>query len=164
VNDRIRADQVRVVDPKGNHGIYPIEDALQMADDQDLDLVEISPHADPPVVKIMDYGKFKYEQQKKEKEARKKQHTVELKEIRFRPHTDTHDFNFKTKHAKGFLEAGHKVKAYVQFRGRDIIYKDHGMEVLARFITELEDLAKIDQAPKMEGRRMTTILSPHKKK
>lgn len=135
-----------------------------MADDQDLDLVEISPHADPPVVKIMDYGKYRYEQQKKEKEARKKQHTVELKEIRFRPHTDTHDFNFKTKHAKGFLEAGHKVKAYVQFRGRDIIYKDHGMEVLARFITELEELAKIDQAPKMEGRRMTTILSPNKKK
>ena len=104
------------------------------------------------------------QQQKKEKEARKKQHTVELKEIRFRPHTDTHDFNFKTKHAKGFLEAGHKVKAYVQFRGRDIIYKDHGMEVLARFIQELGDLAKIDQAPKMEGRRMTTILSPIKKK
>jgi len=164
VNDRIRATEVRVVDPKGNHGIYPTEVALQMADEQDLDLVEISPHADPPVVKIMDYGKYKYEQQKKEKEARKKQHTVELKEIRFRPHTDTHDFNFKTKHAKGFLESGHKVKAYVQFRGRDIIYKDHGMEVLARFITELEDLAKIDQAPKMEGRRMTTILSPHKKK
>ena len=153
-----------MVDPKGNHGIYPVEEAMQMADDQDLDLVEISPHADPPVCKIMDYGKFKYEQQKKEKEARKKQHTIELKEIRFRPHTDTHDFNFKTKHAKGFLEAGHKVKAYVQFRGRDIIYKDHGMEILARFITELEDLAKIDQAPKMEGRRMTTILSPHKKK
>jgi translation initiation factor IF-3 len=164
VNDRIRATEVRVVDPKGNHGIYPTEVAMQMADDQDLDLVEISPHADPPVCKIMDYGKFKYEQQKKEKEARKKQHTVELKEIRIRPHTDTHDFNFKTKHAKGFLEAGHKVKAYVQFRGRDIIYKDHGMEVLARFIQELGDLAKIDQAPKMEGRRMTTILSPIKKK
>ncbi|MGB1049367.1 MAG: translation initiation factor IF-3 [Rhodothermales bacterium] len=164
VNDRIRATEVRVVDPKGNHGIYPTEVAMQMADDQDLDLVEVSPNADPPVCKIMDYGKFKYEQQKKEKEARKKQHTVELKEIRFRPHTDTHDFNFKTKHAKGFLEAGHKVKAYVQFRGRDIIYKDHGMEVLARFIQELGDLAKIDQAPKMEGRRMTTILSPIKKK
>ncbi len=164
MNDRIRATEVRVVDPKGNHGIYPTEVAMQMADDQDLDLVEISPHADPPVCKIMDYGKFKYEQQKKEKEARKKQHTIELKEIRFRPHTDTHDFKFKTKHAKGFLEAGHKVKAYVQFRGRDIIYKDHGMEVLARFIQELGDLAKIDQAPKMEGRRMTTILSPIKKK
>lgn len=164
MNDRIRASEVRVVDPKGNHGIYPVEEALRMAEDQELDLVEISPGADPPVVKIMDYGKFRYEQQKKEKEAKKKQHTIELKEIRFRPHTDTHDFNFKTKHAKGFLESGHKVKAYVQFRGRDIIYKDHGMEVLARFIQELEDLAKIDQAPKMEGRRMTTILSPHKKK
>lgn len=135
-----------------------------MAEEQELDLVEISPDAEPPVCKIMDFGKFRYEQQKKEKEARKKQHTIELKEIRFRPHTDTHDFNFKTKHAKGFLEAGHKVKAYVQFRGRDIIYKDHGMEVLARFIQELVDLAKIDQEPKMEGRRMTTILSPAKKK
>jgi len=135
-----------------------------MAEEQELDLVEISPNAEPPVCKIMDFGKFRYEQQKKEKEARKKQHTIELKEIRFRPHTDTHDFNFKTKHAKGFLEAGHKVKAYVQFRGRDIIYKDHGMEVLARFIQELVDLAKIDQEPKMEGRRMTTILSPAKKK
>ncbi len=135
-----------------------------MADDQDLDLVEISPNAEPPVCKIMDYGKFRYEQQKKEKEARKKQHTIEMKEIRFRPHTDTHDFNFKTKHAKNFLEHGHKVRAYVQFRGRDIIYKDHGMEILARFILELADLAKIDQEPKMEGRRMTTILSPAKKK
>jgi len=155
---------VRVVDPKGNHGIYPTEVAIKMAEEQELDLVEISPDAEPPVCKIMDFGKFRYEQQKKEKEARKKQHTIELKEIRFRPHTDTHDFNFKTKHAKGFLEAGHKVKAYVQFRGRDIIYKDHGMEVLARFIQELVDLAKIDQEPKMEGRRMTTILSPAKKK
>jgi translation initiation factor IF-3 len=164
VNDRIRAHEVRVVDPKGNHGIYPVEEALRMAEEQELDLVEISPNAEPPVVKIMDYGKYRYELQKKEKEAKKKQHTIELKEIRFRPHTDTHDFNFKTKHAKGFLEQGHKVKAYVQFRGRDIIYKDHGMEVLARFIQELEDLAKIDQAPKMEGRRMTTILSPSKKK
>ncbi len=155
---------MRVVDPKGNHGIYPTEVAIKMAEEQELDLVEISPDAEPPVCKIMDFGKFRYEQQKKEKEARKKQHTIELKEIRFRPHTDTHDFNFKTKHAKGFLEAGHKVKAYVQFRGRDIIYKDHGMEVLARFIQELVDLAKIDQEPKMEGRRMTTILSPAKKK
>ncbi|HAY36425.1 MAG: translation initiation factor IF-3 [Bacteroidetes Order II. Incertae sedis bacterium] len=164
VNDRIRASEVRVVDPKGNHGIYPTEVAIKMADEQDLDLVEISPNAEPPVCKIMDYGKFRYEQQKKDKEARKKQHTVEMKEVRFRPHTDTHDFDFKTKHAKGFLEHGHKVKAYVQFRGRDIIYKDHGLEVLIRFISELEELCKIDQAPKMEGRRMTTILSPIKKK
>jgi len=153
-----------VVDPQGAHGIYSTEEALKMADDQDLDLVEISPNAEPPVCKIMDYGKFRYEQQKRDKEARKKQHTIEMKEIRFRPHTDTHDFNFKTKHAKSFLEHGHKVRAYVQFRGRDIIYKDHGMEILARFIQELAELAKIDQEPKMEGRRMTTILSPVKKK
>ncbi len=134
-----------------------------MAEDQQLDLVEISPNADPPVCKIMDFGKFRYEQQKKEKEAKKKQHTVELKEVRFRPHTDTHDFDFKVKHAKKFLTDGDKVRAYVQFRGRDIIYKDHGMELLARFIQELADYAKIDQEPKMEGRRMTTILSPNKK-
>ncbi|PIQ61262.1 MAG: translation initiation factor IF-3 [Bacteroidetes bacterium CG12_big_fil_rev_8_21_14_0_65_60_17] len=164
VNDRIRAREVRVVDPKGNHGIFPIDDALRMAEDQQLDLVEISPNAEPPVCKIMDYGKYRYEQQKKEKEAKKKQHTVELKEVRFRPHTDTHDFDFKVKHAKKFLTDGDKVRAYVQFRGRDIIYKDHGMELLARFIQELADYAKIDQEPKMEGRRMTTILSPARNK
>jgi len=164
VNDRIRASEVRVVDPKGNHGLYPTAVAIQMAEEQELDLVEISPNAEPPVCKIMDYGKFRYEQQKKEKEARKKQHTVEMKEIRFRPHTDTHDFDFKTKHAKAFLVQGHKVKAFVQFRGRDIIYKEHGTELLVRFISELEDVCKIDQVPKMEGRRMTTILSPDKKK
>lgn len=152
-----------MVDPKGNHGIFAVEEALRMAEEQQLDLVEISPNAEPPVCKIMDYGKYRYEMQKKEKEAKKKQHTVELKEIRFRPHTDTHDFDFKTKHAKKFLDDGNKVRAYVQFRGRDIIYKDHGMELLARFIQELADYAKIDQEPKMEGRRMTTILSPAKK-
>ena len=135
-----------------------------MAEKAQLDLVEISPGAEPPVCKIMDYGKYRYEQQKKEKEARKNTHQVELKEIRFRPHTDTHDFDFKTKHAERFLKEGNKVRAYVQFRGRDIIYKDHGMELLARFIEQLSDLAKIDQEPKMEGRRMTTILSPLKKK
>jgi translation initiation factor IF-3 len=155
---------VRVVDPKGNHGIYPTEEAIQMARDQSLDLVEISPAADPPVCKIMDFGKYKYEMQKKEKEMRKRSHNVELKEIRFRPHTDTHDFEFKTKHARKFLEEGHKVRAYVQFRGRDIVYKDHGMEILARFIQEVADLAKMDQEPRMEGRRMATILSPSKKK
>jgi len=160
----IRASQVRVVDPQGNHGTYPIEKAIEMAESQHLDLVEISPNADPPVCKIIDFGKFRYEQQKKQKEQRKKSQSVELKEIRFRPHTDTHDFNFKTKHARNFLESGNKVRAYVQFRGRDIIYKDHGMDVLRRFIEALSDLAKIDQAPRMEGRRMTTILAPMKKK
>ncbi len=162
INDEITAEKVRVVDPEGNHGIYPVEKALELAASRDLDLVEISPSASPPVCKIIDYGKFRYEQQKKEKEQRKKSHTIALKEIRFRPHTDTHDFNFKTKHAREFLEHGDKVRAYVQFRGRDIIYKDHGMELLARFIDELSDIAKIDQAPQMEGRRMTTILAPIK--
>ncbi len=135
-----------------------------MASQQDLDLVEIAPDADPPVCKIMDFGKYLYEQKKKEKEARKRQHHTQLKEVRFRPRTDTHDFNFKTKHAREFLEEGNKVRAYVQFRGRDIIYKDQGMAVLKRFIETLEDVAKIDQAPRMEGRRMTTILAPTKTK
>ncbi len=164
VNHQINADEVRVVDPEGKHGVYPIEAALQLAEERGLDLVEISPGADPPVCKIIDYGKYRYELQKKEKEARKKAHTISLKEIRFRPHTDTHDFNFKTKHAREFLDGGDKVRAYVQFRGRDIIYKDHGMDILARFIEELSDIAKIDQAPRMEGRRMTTILAPLKSK
>jgi translation initiation factor IF-3 len=163
VNEEIRADTVRLVDPQGGHGIVPVEEALQRARDRQLDLVEVAPDADPPVVKIIDYGKFRYEQQKKEKEARKKAQTVVLKEIRFRPHTDDHDFDFKTKHARGFLKEGNKVKAWVQFRGRDIIYQDQGMDLLRRFIEELEDVAKIDQSPKMEGRRMTTILSPNKK-
>ncbi len=164
INEEIRAEQVRVVDPKGNHGIYSVQQALDMARQQDLDLVEIAPDADPPVCKIMDFGKYRYEQQKKEKEQRKRQHQAQLKEIRFRPRTDTHDFEFKTKHAREFLEEGNKVRAYVQFRGRDIIYKDQGMEMLRRFIEELQDVAKIDQAPRMEGRRMTTILAPQKSK
>jgi len=126
--------------------------------------VEISPKAVPPIAKIIDYGKYRYEQQKKEKEAKKKQHTVTLKEIRFRPHTDTHDFDFKTKHAREFLEQGNKVKAWVQFRGRDIIYKEAGSDILNRFIKELEEISKVDQSPKMEGRRMTIMLSPAKKK
>ncbi len=135
-----------------------------MAREQELDLVEISPAAEPPVCKIIDFGKYKYELQKREKEARKNSHQVEMKEIRFRPHTDTHDFDFKVKHAKAFLTEGHKVRAYVQFRGRDIVYKDHGMDVLARFMAELGELAKMDQEPRMEGRRMALILSPSKKK
>lgn len=164
INGEIRADKVRVVDPEGDHGIVSIQEALSRASSRGLDLVEIAPGANPPVCKIIDYGKFRYEQQKKEKEARKKTHTITMKEVRFRPHTDTHDFMFKTKHARQFLEDGDKVRAYVQFRGRDITYKDHGMELLARFIKELGDIAKVDQAPTMEGRRMACILAPSKKK
>jgi translation initiation factor IF-3 len=156
---------VRVVDPEGNHGVYQIERALEMAQNQGLDLVEISPDADPPVVKIMDFGKYRYEQQKKEKEARKKQaRQGELKTVRFRPNTDDHDYNFKLKHAKEFLAEGNKVKVYVQFRGRDIIYKDRGQAMLDKFAADLSEMSKLDQPPQMEGRRMTILLTPEKKK
>ncbi len=142
-----------------------IADALQAAETRQLDLVEISPSADPPVVKIMDFGKFRYELQKKVKEQRKKQAKQgELKEIRFRPSTDTHDYDFKLKHAREFLSEGNKVKAWVQFRGRDIIYKDRGQLMLERFVEDLSDLSKVDQMPKMEGRRMTVMLTPEKRK
>jgi len=144
--------------------VLAIDDALDRARDHELDLVEIAPDADPPVCKIIDYGKYRYEQQKKEKRRRKKSKSMEMKELRFRPRTDDHDFNFKKNHARRFLENGNKVKAYVQFRGRDIMYKDQGMDLLRRLIEEVQDLARIEQAPQMEGRRMITIIAPHKKK
>ncbi len=144
--------------------MLPIEEALDRAREYDLDLVEIAPGADPPVCKIIDYGKYRYKQQKKEKRQRKKSKSMEMKELRFRPRTDDHDFNFKKDHARRFLENGNKVKAYVQFRGRDIMYKDQGMDLLRRLIEEVQDLARIEQAPQMEGRRMITIIAPHKKK
>ena len=140
-----------------------IEEALDRAREFDLDLVEIAPDANPPVCKIIDYGKYRYKQQKKEKRQRKKSKQMQMKELRFRPRTDDHDFDFKSNHARRFLENGNKVKAYVQFRGRDIMYKDQGMDLLRRLIEEVQDLAKIDQPPKMEGRRMITILAPDKK-
>ena len=149
---------MRVVDPEGEHGIYETSAAVELAQKRGLDLVEVAPDADPPVAKIMDFGKFRYEQQKKEKEQRKKAHKVELKEIRFRPNTDDHDFGFKTKHAREFLEEGNQVKAWVQFRGRDIIYKDQGRSMLQKFIDDLADISKVDQEPQMEGRRMTIML------
>ena len=155
---------MRVVEPDGEHGVHSLDEAYDLAAEYDLDLVEIAPDADPPVCKVLDYGKYRYEQQKKEKERRKKSQSMQLKELRFRPRTADHDFNFKLDHARDFLEDGDKVKAYVQFRGRDIIYKDQGMDLLRRLIEDLQDIAKIDQPPEMEGRRMTTILSPHKNK
>ena len=166
INDQIQADTVRVIaDGEGQIGVLPLYQAIEIAQNRGLDLVEISPNADPPVAKIMDFGKFRYEQQKKVKEQRKKQAKQgELKEIRFRPRTDDHDYDFKTKHAREFLEEGNKVKAWVQFRGRDIIYKDQGLDILQRFTDDLADISKIDQAPTMEGRRMTMMLAPEKKK
>ena len=166
INENIRANTVRVVvDGEGQLGVMPTAKALDIARERGMDLVEISGSSDPPVTKIMDYGKYRYEQQKKAKEQRKKQAGQgELKEVRFRPRTDDHDYDFKLKHAREFLEKGNKVKAWVQFRGRDIIYKDQGLDMLERFTEDLADIAKVDQAPIMEGRRMTTMLTPSKNK
>jgi len=149
-----------VVGENVNVGIYSIDEALQMARDMSLDLVEISPKADPPVCKIIDYSKFKYEQKKKQKDIKARAQKTVVKEIRFGPNTDDHDFNFKTKHALNFLKDGAKVKAYVHFVGRTIVFKERGEILLLRFIQELEDYGKIEQMPKLEGKRMTVILSP----
>lgn len=141
-------------------GIYDIKDALKIAEEQNLDLVEISPKADPPVCKVIDYSKFKYEQKKKQKEIKSKAQKTVVKEIRFGPNTDEHDFNFKLNHAKSFLKEGAKVKAYVHFVGRTIVFKERGEILLLKFAQALEDLAKVDQLPKLEGKRMTVFLSP----
>jgi len=154
---------VRVVGENIEVGIYPINEALKMADDQGLDLVEISPNAAPPVCKIIDYKKFLYEQKKKKKEIKAKSAKVVVKDIRLGPNIDDHDFNFKLKHAKKFLEDGAKVKVDVFFRGRSIIYKDKGEIVLLRFATELEEVGKVERLPKLEGKRMIMIITPKTK-
>lgn len=162
INDKIRSREVRLVGENVEPGIYSIAEALKLADDLELDLVEISPTAEPPVCKIMDYQKFLYQQKKKQKEAKAKSVKVVVKEIRFGPQTDDHDFNFKLKHAKNFLEEGSKVKAYVFFKGRSILFKEQGEVLLLRFATELEDYAKVDQLPALEGKKMIMMLSPKK--
>ena len=162
VVERIRVPEVRVVGDDVETGVYPTKQALQMAEDMGLDLVEISPTAKPPVCRITDYQKFLYQQKKKLKEQRARNVKVVVKEIRFGPQTDDHDYNFKMKHAKGFLEDGSKVKAYVFFRGRSIIFKDQGEMLLLRFASDLADYAKVEQLPKLEGKRMTLMLSPKK--
>ena len=138
--------------------VYPIHQAIRMAQDQGLDLVEISPNADPPVCKIVDYSKFKYEQKKKQKEIKAKALKVVLKEIRFGPNTDDHDFNFKLKHAENFLKEGAKVKATVFFAGRSIVYKERGEILLLKFAQGLEEFGKVEQMPKLEGKRMSMIV------
>lgn len=147
-----------------DQGIYSIERALSRADDLGLDLVEISPNADPPVCKIVDYQKFLYQLKKKEKEVKANTVKVVVKEIRFGPQTDEHDYNFKLKHARSFIEDGNKVKASVFFRGRSIMFKEQGEELLKRFVDDLEDIAKPDNTPKLEGKRMILNISPKQKK
>jgi translation initiation factor IF-3 len=144
--------------------VYPLDKALELAKEQGLDLVEISPKAVPPVCKIIDYSKFKYEQKKKQKEISAKAHKTVLKEIRFGPNTDDHDFNFKLKHAMNFLEEGNKVKAYVHFVGRTIVFKERGEILLLKFAQALEEYAKVEQLPKLEGKRMFLMLSPKAQK
>ncbi|MEE4197143.1 MAG: translation initiation factor IF-3 [Bacteroidales bacterium] len=161
INNRIRAKVVRVVgDNIENQGIYSIEDAIKLADEMELDLVEISPKADPPVCKIIDYQKFLYQQKKKQKELKAKTQKVVVKEIRFGPNTDEHDYQFKLNHAKKFLEDGAKVKAFVFFKGRSILFKEKGEILLLRLAQDLEELAKVEQMPKLEGKRMIMFLSP----
>ncbi|WP_051633379.1 translation initiation factor IF-3 [Thermonema rossianum] len=164
INEKIRAKEVRLVGDNVEQGIYPIEEALKIAEQQGLDLVEIAPNADPPVCRVIDYSKFKYEQKKREKEIKAKAQKVVVKEIRFGPNTDEHDFNFKLKHARSFLEEGAKVKAYVHFAGRSIVFKDRGEVLLLKMATELEDVAKVEQMPKLEGKRMIMMLAPLPKK
>ena len=163
INERIRVREVRLVGDNVEQGVYPTSQALKMAEDQGLDLVEISPNAAPPVCRITDYQKFLYQQKKRQKEQKAKSVKVIVKEIRFGPQTDDHDYNFKLKHAKGFLEEGAKVKAYVFFKGRSILFKEQGEVLLLRFANDLEDYAKVDQMPVLEGKRMTIQLSPKKK-
>ena len=163
INEKITAPQVRLAGEEGSE-VLPLKEALRRAEEQELDLVEISPKAEPPVVRIVDYQKFLYQQKKKAKEIKAKVVKVVIKEIRFGPNTDEHDYNFKLKHAENFLKEGSKVKAYVFFRGREIVFKDKGEILLLRFATDLEELAKVESMPKLEGKRMIMILAPKAKK
>jgi translation initiation factor IF-3 len=160
INERIRVPQVRLVGDNVTPGVYPIQEALRIAQEQELDLVEISPNADPPVVKIIDYKKFLYEKKKKEKEMKANAKQSEVKEIRFTPGTDDHDFDFKAKHAEKFLRDGNKVKCYVQFRGRAIMFQDRGQILLLKFAERLAEVGALESMPKMEGKRMIAVFAP----
>jgi translation initiation factor IF-3 len=163
INGKITAREIRLVVEGEEPQVMSLSAALQLAEEQELDLVEISPNAVPPVCKIMDYRKFLYNQKRKQKELKAKQSKVILKEIRFGPNTDDHDFQFKLTHARKFLEEGSKVKAYVFFRGRTIVFKDRGEILLLKFVQELADIGTLEQMPKLEGKRMIVMINPKKK-
>ena len=161
VNGSIRAPKVRCIDPDGNQlGVLDTRDALVKAEDFGLDLVEVQPNADPPVCKILDYGKYKYEAQKRANEARKKQKIIEVKEIKFRPNIDEHDYQVKMRNVNKFLSSGDKVKVTLRFRGREMAHQELGANVLARVRDETEEIAKVEAMPKMEGRQMVMVLAP----
>lgn len=160
INQRIRVPEIRVIFEEEQLGVMPTHEALRLAEEKGLDLVEISPRAFPPVCRIMDYGKYKYEEAKKKQQAKKKASTVETKEIKFRPKTEEHDMDFKVKHVRRFLEAGNKVRLAVVFRGREITHPQTGMAVLNRVVERCNDLATVEATPNMEGRRMIMVISP----
>lgn len=164
INREITAPRVRVVGENVEPGVYTLDEALRMAAAQEVDLVEISAQADPPVVRVVDYSKFLYEVKKKQKELKSKNVKTVVKEVRFGPNTDDHDFDFKVKHARKFLEEGSKVKAFVHFKGRTIIHKDRGEVLLLKFIQALEDVGKVESMPKLEGKRMFIFINPKGKK
>jgi len=159
INTQIRAPQVRLIGPDGDLlGILPREEALRKSREYDLDLVEVAPNADPPVCKVMDYGKFRYQQQKRAHEAKKKQTVIQVKEVKVRPKIDEHDYQFKLQHVKRFLNGGDKAKVSVVFRGREIVHRDLGRKLLDRFIEDTKEFGEVESLPKMEGRNMTMIL------
>jgi len=164
LNEEITAPEVRVVGEDLEPGIYPIAQALRMAQEKEVDLVEISPNAVPPVCRVIDYQKFLYEKKKREKEQKAKSKQSEVKEIRFTPNTDEHDFDFKSKHAEKFLQEGNKVKCYVQFKGRAIMFQERGELLLLKFAERLAEVGGLESMPKMEGKRMIAIFTPKKKK
>ncbi|MGW8267698.1 MAG: translation initiation factor IF-3 [Longimicrobiales bacterium] len=163
VNDQIRISPVRLISDEGEQiGIVSIDDARTRAEESGLDLVEVAPDARPPVVKLMDYGKFKYEQARAAREARKKQHTIQVKEVKFRPGIEDHDYEFKTRHARKFLEEGNKVRLTMMFRGRQITHSELGLEVLERVKADLSDIGKVESEPSFEGRVMFMVMAPLK--
>ncbi len=165
INRAIRAPFVRVTgDNVENPGVYSIREAIEIAEKLEMDLVEIVPTADPPVCRVIDYQKFLYQQKRKQKELQSKTQKVVIKELRFGPQTDDHDYNFKLNHAKKFLEEGNKVKAYVFFKGRSIVYKEQGEILLLKLANDLEEYGKVDQLPKLEGKKMQIVISPKPKK
>ena len=164
INERIRVREVRLVGDNIETGVYPIAQALKIEEEQGMDLVEISPNAAPPVCRVIDYKKFLYQQKKRQKEQKAKSVKVVVKEIRFGPQTDDHDYNFKLKHAQNFLKEGAKVKAYVFFRGRSIVFKEQGEILLLRFATDLEEFAKVEAMPRLDGKKMNMMLAPKVKK
>ena len=164
VNEQIRAKEVRIVGDDIESVVMPTFKALALAEERELDLVEISPTANPPVCRLIEYSKFLYQMKKRQKEQKAKQVKIDVKEIRFGPQTDEHDFNFKLRHAENFIKEGAKVKAYVFFRGRSIVFKEQGEILLLRFATALEEIAKVEVMPQLEGKKMNMILAPKPKK